>query len=184
MYTSQAPQSIISYHMTALYPSHDISFKMLHYNYYIKCRTSIWVLNTYLKGYIYIYLWKKNCMANHWSCSHWFGNGAISSFQGHLAIYRWTFSKGGSKRRSFYCIINTGLQSGEEFKWWSFRKRTQLVENQTWFNTWGVCLFLRPGQIYLWFLLRLVVSVAKPHFGLQRSSFIFRSMLICFLAKS
>lgn len=50
----------ISYHiMTALYPSHDISFKMLHYNYYIKCRTSIWVLNTYFKGYKDIYLWEK-----------------------------------------------------------------------------------------------------------------------------
>lgn len=29
------------HHIISLYPSHDISFKMLHYSYYIKCRTTI-----------------------------------------------------------------------------------------------------------------------------------------------
>lgn len=46
---SQAPQAIKSYHDCTASLSQ-------HCNYYIKCRTSNWVLNTYLKGYKYIYL--------------------------------------------------------------------------------------------------------------------------------
>lgn len=46
---SQAPQAIKSYHDCTASLSQ-------HCNYYIKCRTINWVLNTYLKGYKYIYL--------------------------------------------------------------------------------------------------------------------------------
>lgn len=74
-----------SYHiMTALYPSHDISFKMLHYNYYIKCRTSIWVLNTYLKGYKDIYLWGKLIKKNKNSRRAWQNTDRVPSGCGEV----------------------------------------------------------------------------------------------------
>lgn len=85
-----------SYHiMTALFPSHHISFKMLHYNYYIKCRTSIRVLNTYFKkvqGHISV---GKIKVEEHGKTPSVFPllleRAQIRIVVGDLAIYRWKY---------------------------------------------------------------------------------------------
>lgn len=141
MYTSQAPQSIISYHCIPLT------------TYHLRCYITViisnaelvfWVLNTYLKGYIYIYLWKKKKKNRRawqktltvFSLAFWRGRRVnrdlfrvIRLFTGELHSEKGVLE---NDRTGFYCRSHTGQRTNpvrdHVFWWWSSGKRTQLAE--------------------------------------------------------
>lgn len=173
------------HHIISLYPSHDISFKMLHYSYYIKCRTSILsAKHISQRVHLHISVEKKKKNRRAWqktltvfSLAFWRGRRVnrdlfrvIRLFTGELHSEKGVLE---NDRTGFYCRSHTGQRTSpvrdRVFRWWSSGKRTQLAEIRFGLIP-EVCVCLFSWLIHLWFLLPLVMSVAKTVKSLKRNN--------------